>query len=80
MASLTNRLAVFSIAIVSSFLIPDVASACANCFAASSRSGLKAYYISTAILTLMPFVLIAAIAFIGYKSRQRPSLSIVHRK
>lgn len=59
------------IALVSIFSAPGFASACANCFAASNRGGLRAYYISTTILTLMPFILIAGIMFVAYKSGQR---------
>jgi hypothetical protein len=50
---------------------PDLAIACSNCFAASGVNGLRAYLVSTAILTSMPFILIGAILFACYKSRQR---------
>jgi uncharacterized membrane protein YdjX (TVP38/TMEM64 family) len=78
MATLTNRFGAFWIALVSILLAPRFAFACANCFAASSRGALRAYYISTAILTLMPFILIAAIMFVAYKSGQR--LPITRRR
>ena len=76
MAILIKRVGALWIAMVSIFLTPRFGFTCANCFAASSRGGLRAYYISTAILTLMPFILIAGIAFVGYRSRRR--LSVVH--
>jgi hypothetical protein len=68
MAIPTNRFAAFWIAFGAILLAPRLAFACANCFAASNPGTLRAYYLSTVILTLMPFILIAAIAFVGYKS------------
>lgn len=42
----------------------DAAFGCAACFGASSPGALRAYYISTILLSAMPFVLIAGFVLI----------------
>lgn len=54
-------------------LIPRLAFACPACFAASNPGGLRAYYLSTVLLSTMPFVMIGAIAAVGYTVRRRAS-------
>lgn len=57
----------------------DVAFGCPACFGASSPGALRAYYISTILLSAMPFVLIACFVVIlrryrlgsGTSSRQQ---------
>jgi hypothetical protein len=52
-------------------LPPAIASACPTCFAASGAGGLRAYYLSTVLLSAMPFVMIGMIATVGYAVRRR---------
>lgn len=56
---------------------PAIALACPSCFAASGARALHAYYLSTVLLTLMPFILISLFVFAGYSSYRRDSR---HRK
>ena len=70
MLTWSTRLHSVSIALVSILFGPELAIACSNCFAASGANGLRAYFLSTAILTSMPFLLIAAICFACYKARR----------
>jgi hypothetical protein len=70
------RLYLLSIVLLSIPFGPDLAMACSNCFAASGVNGLRAYLLSTAILTSMPFILIGAIIFYCYKSRPRVSSEV----
>jgi len=51
--------------------VPGAAIACADCFAATAPSSLRAFYLSTAILTVMPFILIGLIFAIEYSARRR---------
>jgi len=55
---------------------PAAAFACPSCYAASGSGSLRAYYISTAILTTMPFLLIGSIGAIFYSARRRRSGAI----
>jgi hypothetical protein len=53
---------------------PAAAYCCPTCFAASGTRGIQAYYLSTVLLTMMPFLLIGvtcAIAYAVRKSRAR---------
>jgi hypothetical protein len=54
-ALVTNLLA------LAAMLLPSVALACANCYAASSKQTILAYYASTMLLSLMPFALIGGV-------------------
>jgi len=49
---------------------PGISNACANCFAATGTQGLRAYYLSTILLSTMPFLLIGLIVAIAYSSRR----------
>ena len=49
---------------------PGISNACANCFAATGTQGLRAYYLSTILLSTMPFLLIGLIMAIAYTSRR----------
>jgi hypothetical protein len=51
-------------------LLPSAALACPNCFAASSQRTILAYYASTMLLTLMPFVLIGGVIAAAYLMRR----------
>jgi hypothetical protein len=53
-------------------LMPSIVMACPTCFAASSERTLRAYYLSTMLLTVMPFVLIGATIFAVYLIGRRP--------
>jgi hypothetical protein len=52
-------------------LLPASAAACPTCFAASDERALHGYYLSTAILSAMPFLLIGLIAVIAYAAKRR---------
>ncbi len=52
-------------------LLPSVALACPNCYAASDRRALVAYYASTMLLSLMPFVLIGGVILAVFLMRNR---------
>jgi len=47
----------------------DRAFACAACFGASTPGALRAYYISTILLSTMPFVLIAGFVLLLWRYR-----------
>jgi len=66
-----NALALFLIAALAILMSPALASACPSCFAASSVHALRAYYLSTMLLTLMPFTLISLFVILGYSSYRR---------
>ena len=52
---------------------PEVSLACPACFAATGGRGLTAYYLSTILLSTMPFLLIGLIIAIAYSAgRPRP--------
>ncbi|HUO05760.1 MAG TPA: hypothetical protein VMU16_11245 [Candidatus Binataceae bacterium] len=59
--------ALIAIALLLAKVPPAIA--CANCYAASSPRTLLAFYLSTILLTTMPFALIAA--FVMYIRRHR---------
>ena len=52
-------------------LLPSVALACPNCYAASSQRTILAYYASTMLLTLMPFALIGGVILGVFLMRNR---------
>ena len=56
-------------------LTPGVTLACPACFAASGGHGLFAYYLSTILLSTMPFLLIGLIAAVAYSGRRSRSRS-----
>ena len=58
-------------------LLPNILSACPTCFAASGPTSLRAYYISTILLSAMPFVLIGLIAAIAYVEKRVRDREIV---
>ncbi|MGO9450668.1 MAG: hypothetical protein ACLQDV_06415 [Candidatus Binataceae bacterium] len=60
-------------------LAPAIASACPACFAASGARGLHAYYLSTMLLSTMPFLLIGTIVTIAYVARRHASVKSVER-
>jgi len=60
-------------------LAPAIASACPACFAASGARGLHAYYLSTMLLSTMPFLLIGAIITIAYAARRHASVRSTER-
>lgn len=49
-------------------IAPSIAYACPTCFAATAGHGLLAYYLSTILLSTMPFLMIGLIAVIAYSS------------
>jgi hypothetical protein len=53
-------------------LMPSIVMACPACFAASSERTLRAYYLSTMLLTVMPFVLIGGVIFAVFLIGRRP--------
>ncbi len=57
--------------IVAAALKPSNAAACPTCFAASGEGALHGYYLSTALLSAMPFLLIGLIALIAYAAKRR---------
>ena len=58
---------------VAAVLLPSVALACPNCYAASSQRTILAYYASTMLLTLMPFALIGGVILAVFLMRNRAS-------
>lgn len=55
--------------------IPGLATACPLCFASSSGGTLYGFYLSTVLLTLMPFALVAVIAFCFFTDASRSKAS-----
>ena len=55
--------------------LDDKAFACAACFGASTPGALRAYYISTILLSSMPFVLIAGFVLLVRRYRLGGSAS-----
>ena len=53
-------------------LLPSVALACPNCYAASGSRTILAYYASTMLLTIMPFALIGGVILGVFLMRNRP--------
>jgi len=53
-------------------LSPRIATACPACFAASNARTISAYYASTMLLSLMPFVAIGGVIVAAYLMRNRP--------
>lgn len=62
------RSVLLTIALV--FFIPGAAVACPLCFASSGSGTLYGFYLSTLLLTLMPFALIALVAFFAFADRR----------
>ncbi len=61
-------LRVWGLAGVTALLLPATAArACPNCYAASPAGVLSTYYLSTLLLSLLPFVIIAAVAVVGLR-------------
>ncbi len=56
-----------------SALLPSLALACPVCFAAAGSRAYLAYYVSTVLLSAMPFVLLGAVIGAAYMLRNRPS-------
>ncbi len=53
---------------MTALLLPATpARACPNCYAASPPGVLSTYYLSTLLLSLLPFVIIAAVAVVGLR-------------
>lgn len=59
----------FAIALALSIAFNDRVFACAACFAASSPGALRGFYVSTILLSSMPFVLIAGFVVIVRRYR-----------
>lgn len=53
-------------------LLPSMAMACPACFGASDARTLSAYYASTVLLSLMPFLMIGGVILGVYVMRERP--------
>lgn len=69
------------IAFIILLMVPAIVHACPTCFAASGSRGLHAYYLSTVLLSTMPFLLIGMIAALAYVARRgtRHSLKRIDR-
>lgn len=71
--ALTKTWGVVSTALAALVVAPRVSLACPACFAATGGHGLTAYYLSTVLLSTMPFLLIGVIIAIAYSAkRSRP--------
>ena len=58
-----------AVALALMIALNERAFACAACFGASTPGALRAYYISTILLSLMPFVLIAGFVLLVRRYR-----------
>ena len=56
--------------VLSFSLVPGIAQACAVCFSGKEES-LEAFYVTTIFLSLLPFVMLAAIGFWLYRQHQK---------
>ena len=63
------RRILLSIALVLS--VPGLARACPLCFASSGSGTLHGFYLSTVLLMMMPFALIALVAFCAFADQRR---------
>jgi cbb3-type cytochrome oxidase subunit 3 len=63
------RRILLSIALVLS--VPGLARACPLCFSSSGSGTLRGFYLSTALLLMMPFALIALVAFCAFADQRR---------
>ena len=61
---------------LAAMLMPSVALACPNCYAASGRRALLAYYASTMLLSLMPFALIGGVILAVFLMRNRDHVQV----
>ncbi|MFI5396142.1 MAG: hypothetical protein ACHQ9S_11475 [Candidatus Binatia bacterium] len=52
-------------------LAPAAARACPMCYESSRPGVLSAYYLSTALLTLLPFAIFGAVAFVAFRIAHR---------
>jgi hypothetical protein len=52
-------------------LAPVAARACPMCYESSRPGVLSAYYLSTALLTLLPFAIFGAVAFVAFRIAHR---------
>lgn len=62
---------VVNLVALAAVLLPSVALACPNCYAASSQRTILAYNASTLLLTLMPFALIGGVILGVFLMRDR---------
>ncbi len=71
MKARNQSLRIGALAIAPGVLLPSLALACPLCFAASGSRAYLAYYISTVLLSTMPFALIGAVIGTAYLLRNR---------
>jgi len=63
------------LAMLAAELWPTVAAACPACFGASNARTISAYYASTMLLSLMPFVAIGGVILAAFLMRNRDARS-----
>ncbi len=66
----TKRALMQIVALVALVLVfPGLAAACPVCFASSGSGTLYGFYLSTILLSAMPFVLVALVAYCAFAAR-----------
>jgi len=59
---------------VALWLAPGAAIACPKCYGSSSPGVLESYYLSTLMLTLLPFAVVGTIVVLGFRFKRRFSV------
>jgi hypothetical protein len=70
-----QRLAEMALALLSASMCSAPAAACPACYESSSPKVLATYYLSTLMLTLLPFAIIGTLVAVGLYLARRPGES-----
>ena len=62
------------LALFGTVLTPLAVNACPNCYAASDSRVLLTYYLSTAVLTLLPFAIVGTILLVAVRMKRYAAL------
>ncbi len=68
---------VSGVIVAAGVMLPSLARACPVCFAAGGPRAALAYYLSTVLLSAMPFVLIGAVIGAAYLLRNRGQAPVI---
>ena len=60
-------------------LFPQAAAACPQCYGSEPAQVLKTYYLSTALLSLLPVVVIGTLVAVGFSLRRQIAAATANR-